>query len=76
MKNIYSKCTTDLVWLGKATRHLTHALEVTAQLQRSDIESIRNGRPALDILEAYDWAALYDLLVRRPIWYRVWIMQV
>jgi hypothetical protein len=51
MKNIYSTCTTDLVWLGKATRRWTRALEITAQLQRSDIESIRNGKPALDVLK-------------------------
>ena len=75
MKNIYSTCTTDLVWLGKATRRLTRALEITAQLQRSDIESIRNGKPALDVLKRNSWIALYDLFVTPPIWKRVWIMQ-
>jgi uncharacterized protein involved in high-affinity Fe2+ transport len=42
MKNIYSTCTTDVVWLGEATGSLTHALEIAAQLQRSDIESMAN----------------------------------
>lgn len=75
MKNIYSTCTTDVVWLGEATGSLTHALEIAAQLQRSDIESIRNGKRALDVLEKGSWAALYDLFATQPIWYRVWIMQ-
>ena len=75
MKRIYSTCISDLLWLGKATKTLTRALEVIAQLQRSDTETINKGKPAVNVLKRKDRAALHNLLVRQPIWHRIWIMQ-
>lgn len=52
MRNIYSSCTADLVWIGEDTGPWTSlAYDIAKRLQRSDMESLRRRVRTLNLWE-------------------------
>lgn len=91
MRDIYSSCVVDLVWLGGADATRARGLDVASLLERGDIEYIRNQAnkkslqkksnysilhaEASKVLSRDDWLALRSVFETTSIWHRIWVMQ-
>ncbi|KAH7314275.1 heterokaryon incompatibility protein-domain-containing protein [Rhexocercosporidium sp. MPI-PUGE-AT-0058] len=88
MRQIYSNCTSGILWLGSDEEGiLARAMTVLTNIEGHDIESLgfdiepgfdrgpdEDDRPEYK-LHWKDWRAIQELLVKNPVWKRVWIMQ-
>ena len=79
MKDIYSQCTSDLIWLGEEQSESQLALATLQRLQslevRRDNEKQWTNELAVSDLSLERYQALQSMLVVPGLWQRVWVMQ-
>jgi hypothetical protein len=89
MKNTYSHCLRDLIWLGPEDKSIVGGLHILKKLEGfnlAEIESMAWQRTKYEnkkggISETWwspsqkDWSLLKNVLKHLPIWKRVWIVQ-
>ena len=79
MKDIYSQCTSDLIWLGAEQSDTGLALATLQRLQSLEVQRDNrnrwNNKLAVNELSFEQFWALKSLLVLPRLWQRVWVMQ-
>jgi hypothetical protein len=80
MRNIYSTCSTDILWLGPEDDEYSQGMEVVRRLGTLTRKQDKIGKKRLTIdhsekLAEKNIQAVYRVLHKDSVWKRVWIMQ-
>jgi hypothetical protein len=89
MKDIYSSCAVDLVWIGESDEHTQSAIDTVKRMKSLNVQRLTDrgvnafgitgsdqlvSFSELDLDEGESWS-LITLLQLPSIWERVWVMQ-
>ncbi|KAL3422617.1 heterokaryon incompatibility protein [Phlyctema vagabunda] len=79
MKQIYTSCTIDLVWLGRSNEDLERGFEIAGKLEHGHLFKSRDPSRLdqfhLKKLRQQEWRSLAMVFVDLDVWNRVWVMQ-